>query len=202
MGVHDRLQRTTLLHSARVLPDFKCQELIFISPQPTALPFPDRGVKRMMQLCKEPLLNSGGRLERLEPEMLAAHQLARLNRMLETILPENRFYAHKLADVRLPLQSLDQLDGLPFTFKDELQEPGNGEHDYAANLTYPVDQYVRFHRTSGTRGRPSGGVGYVRRLGLVDRHMAVRAGCGRTDRGGPRFNGLFVRPFHWVLECF
>ena len=26
--------------------------------------------------------------------------------------------------------------------------------DYAANLTFPIDRYVRYHRTSGTRGRP------------------------------------------------
>ena len=93
------------------------------------------------------------RLERLGPTELAAHQLARLNGLLARVLPHNRFYAEKLADVRLPLASLDQLDQLPFTFKDELQETGNGS-DYAANLTFPIDRYVRYHRTSGTRGRP------------------------------------------------
>ena len=93
------------------------------------------------------------RRERLAPHELAAHQLTRLNSLLARILPHNRFYAEKLANLTLPLASLDQLDGLPFTFKDELQEVGNGG-DYAANLTYPIDRYVRYHRTSGTRGRP------------------------------------------------
>jgi phenylacetate-CoA ligase len=93
------------------------------------------------------------RLERLVPGELSAHQLARLNGLLTRILPHNRFYAKKLADVRVPLSSLDQLDQLPFTFKDELQETGSGS-DYAANLTFPIDRYVRYHRTSGTRGRP------------------------------------------------
>jgi phenylacetate-CoA ligase len=51
------------------------------------------------------------------------------------------------------LQALDELDRLPFTFKDELQTP-HADGDYAANLTYPIDHYVRCHRTSGTRGRP------------------------------------------------
>ncbi len=86
--------------------------------------------------------------------MLAAHQLARLNRLLETILPGNRFYADKLAGISLPLQSLDQLKAWPYTSKDELQEASRGDHDYAANRTYPLERYVRFHRTSGTRGRP------------------------------------------------
>jgi phenylacetate-CoA ligase len=73
---------------------------------------------------------------------------------LETILPGNRFYADKLAGLSLPLQSLDQLKALPYTSKDELQEAACGDHDYAANRTYPLERYVRFHRTSGTRGRP------------------------------------------------
>ena len=93
------------------------------------------------------------RLERLVPSELSAHQLARLNGLLARILPHNRFYAEKLADVRVPLSSLDQLDQLPFTFKDELQGTGSGS-DYAANLSFPIDRYVRYHRTSGTRGRP------------------------------------------------
>ena len=42
---------------------------------------------------------------------------------------------------------------LPFTFKDDLANNPQGG-DFASNLTYPPHQYVRFHRTSGTRGRP------------------------------------------------
>ncbi|HEX5106600.1 MAG TPA: AMP-binding protein, partial [Pirellulaceae bacterium] len=65
----------------------------------------------------------------------------------------NRFYAEKLASVNLPLESLDQLPDLPFTFKEELS---TAKHDgeFAANLTYPLERYVRYHQTSGTRGRP------------------------------------------------
>ncbi|MHB8973611.1 MAG: phenylacetate--CoA ligase family protein [Pirellulaceae bacterium] len=93
------------------------------------------------------------RRERFAPHELAAHQLTRLNRLLARILPHNRFYAEKLSNLTLPLASLDQLDGLPFTFKDELQEVGSSG-EFAANLTFPIDRYVRYHRTSGTRGRP------------------------------------------------
>lgn len=92
-------------------------------------------------------------LERLDALALAEHQLQRLNALLETILPHNRFYAQKLAGVSLPLTSLEQLADFPTTSKDELV--GNGQPgDLAANLTYPLERYVRFHRTSGTRGRP------------------------------------------------
>lgn len=92
------------------------------------------------------------RTERLDREALWRFQRERLNRLLETILPQNAFYARKLAGVKLPLESRDDLLHLPYTAKDELI--GDSPTDYAVNLTYPVDHYVRFHRTSGTRGRP------------------------------------------------
>ena len=93
------------------------------------------------------------RLESLDPEALRAHQLARLNRLFERILPANRFYAEKLADFRFPLGSLDELSALPFTFKQELLGTGR-DHDLPTNLTYGRERYVRFHQTSGTHGRP------------------------------------------------
>ncbi|MGC3969175.1 MAG: hypothetical protein QM775_17960 [Pirellulales bacterium] len=92
------------------------------------------------------------RLESLSPEELRAHQLRRFNEQLAAVLPTNRFYADKLADFEFPLKSLDELARLPFTFKDELLTKQN--HGTAANLTYPRERYVRFHQTSGTRGRP------------------------------------------------
>lgn len=88
--------------------------------------------------------------ESLERDELSQLQLQKLNGMLAEILPANEFYAEKLAGVGLPLQSLDDLSKLPFTTKSELQSDG----DFAANRTYPLEQYVRFHRTSGTHGKP------------------------------------------------
>src|SRR5438552_1473273 len=92
------------------------------------------------------------RNELLDAESLAALQLERLNRLLDGILPQNEFYAQKLAGVARPLKSLAQLDRLPYTFKDELASRRSGK--LAANLTFPLERYVRFHQTSGTRGRP------------------------------------------------
>ncbi|MBI81574.1 MAG: CoF synthetase [Planctomycetaceae bacterium] len=93
------------------------------------------------------------RLERLDTDELHKHQLVKLNKLLTSILPQNRFYSEKLADLSLPLSDLDSLREMPFTLKEELHrsDPGN---DFAANLTFPVKHYTRFHRTSGTRGRP------------------------------------------------
>ena len=92
-------------------------------------------------------------LEALDADALAIRQLGKLNALLETILPHNRFYAAKLDGIKLPLKSLTELEQLPFTFKDELLGTG-ADGGFAANLTYPLAQYTRFHRTSGTRGRP------------------------------------------------
>ena len=88
--------------------------------------------------------------ELLSREELSALQLSRLNEMLRQILPANRFYAEKFKNTSLPLNSIGDLASLPFTTKAELQAEG----DFAANRTYDLDRYVRFHRTSGTHGRP------------------------------------------------
>lgn len=95
-------------------------------------------------------------MESLDADALAEHQLVKLNRLLDAILPANEFYAEKLARVKKPLESLDELVELPFTFKEELLEHHDSaaEPPHARNLTYAVERYVRFHQTSGTHGRP------------------------------------------------
>ena len=91
--------------------------------------------------------------ERLDRDDLREHQLERLNALLSTVVPHNRFYAEKLGHIELPLKSLSDLEQLPFTFKDELLTVA-GSADFAANCSFPLERYVRYHQTSGTRGRP------------------------------------------------
>jgi phenylacetate-CoA ligase len=91
--------------------------------------------------------------EALDRAALEEHQLARLNVLLAKILPENQFYAAKLAGVKLPLRSLDEFRRLPLTTKEELVIDG-APHSAPANLTWPLERYVRYHQTSGTHGRP------------------------------------------------
>ena len=93
------------------------------------------------------------RLEGLTAEARGVYQIDRLNGLLRDILPENRFYAEKLSNAPHELASLDQLELLPYTFKGELIAAKH-EGDLASNRTYSLDKYVRYHRTSGTRGRP------------------------------------------------
>jgi phenylacetate-CoA ligase len=92
-------------------------------------------------------------IESLDRRELTLIQCERLNLLLDEILPANAFYAKKLARIRRPIGSLDELRNWPFTTKEELIV-GNQGHELAANLTYPLARYARFHQTSGTRGRP------------------------------------------------
>ena len=94
------------------------------------------------------------RLRSLPRDLLAQHQLGRLNRLLARLREENVFYREKLAGVALPLASLNELARLPLTTKDELIPCTPEEGNLARNRTFPVERYVRCHQTSGTRGRP------------------------------------------------
>lgn len=98
-------------------------------------------------------------IEQFDPTQLRAEQLRRLNGLLEQILPTNQFYASKFQARELQLDSLEQLAGLPMTTKQDLVDSSllgqqNADAGFAANLTFQPDQYARFHRTSGTRGKP------------------------------------------------
>ncbi len=92
-------------------------------------------------------------ITQLDRPALAQLQLEKLNRLLAVILPHNAFYQRKLAICPTRLETLDQLASLPLTTKEELQ-PAAGDEPFAANRTFPINQYVRCHQTSGTRGRP------------------------------------------------
>jgi phenylacetate-CoA ligase len=90
----------------------------------------------------------------MEPAMLARAALQRLQgerlaRLLDEILPRNRFYAAKLANV-----ATHDLQCLPFTAKAELVADQQAHPPYGTLLTYPAERYTRLHQTSGTHGAP------------------------------------------------
>ena len=93
---------------------------------------------------------------------LDAEQFKRLREMLGRIVPENAFYRQRCVEAGLLDASganeinfprdRAELAKLPLTTKADLM--GDGSSPFVANLTWPVDDYVRFHRTSGTHGHP------------------------------------------------
>ena len=93
------------------------------------------------------------------PEVdLRSYQLNRLNEFLAQIIPANLFYRDKLAvsgtsHNPLQLDDLAQLSQFPFTVKNDLINQSDPA-GFAKNLTFAPDAYTRFHRTSGTSGRP------------------------------------------------
>ena len=93
--------------------------------------------------------SSRDEIQSLSREALECLQLEKLNSLLAQILPHNQFYRDKLRSLS-SLNNLQELSDLPFTTKAELL----AENGFAKNLTWPTEDYVRFHRTSGTRGNP------------------------------------------------
>lgn len=95
-------------------------------------------------------------LENASRSLVEAHQLARLQPGLKRILPHNRFYEEKLLSnpAFIPLESFGDFSNFPFTTKQELVADQELHPLFGRNLTYPLNEYIRLHQTSGTTGRP------------------------------------------------
>lgn len=90
-------------------------------------------------------------------EAIRHDQLQQLNRLLNAIIPANRFYARKWEEtgLSLPVRDLDEfVRVMPFTTKEELCADSEAFPPYGSNLTYPLAAYNRFNQTSGTSGTP------------------------------------------------
>ena len=88
-------------------------------------------------------------------QRLRARQADRFGRMSEQVHVHNPFYRAKwLAAGFDSPPALGDLPGLPFTTKAELAKDQEENAPWGTNLTFPLDRYVRLHRTSGTTGQP------------------------------------------------
>jgi phenylacetate-CoA ligase len=67
---------------------------------------------------------------------------------LAEVLKTNAFWRSRLTEVR----SWDDFERLPLTTKAELLADQAAQPPYGTNLTYPLDEYVRLHQTSGSSG--------------------------------------------------
>ena len=84
-------------------------------------------------------------------------QIARLRALLGELSGANRFYGPKLRQAGLSAEvpTLDAFrSSMPFTEKAELVEDQRRHPPYGSNLTYSLDRYSRFSRTSATTGKP------------------------------------------------
>src|SRR3989442_1007385 len=76
------------------------------------------------------------------------HQLRALQSGLKTVRRTNAFYRDRLHDVT----SWNDFERLPFTTKADLMTDQHEHPPYGTNLTFPLEEYVRLHQTSGTSG--------------------------------------------------
>ncbi len=95
-------------------------------------------------------------IETLPAERIRTLQEAKLAAVVASTYGINRFVTEKFdASGAEPgdLRTLDDLVGLPFTTKAELQA-AQDEGPLSTNCTFPENAYTRIHQTSGTTGRP------------------------------------------------
>lgn len=85
------------------------------------------------------------------------YQLVRLQELVRTIIPRNRFWNDRFAAAGLDagvITDLSDLQRLPFCTKQDLVSDQEQQPPYGSNLTYPSTAFRRLHQTSGTTGRP------------------------------------------------
>lgn len=92
-------------------------------------------------------------LETAPPPAIRSRQLARLNALVDAILPHNRFYARKFGRLKTPLD-WDGFAALPLTTKAEVVADQAAFPPLGSIATFERDGYLTYHQTSGTTGRP------------------------------------------------
>lgn len=91
-------------------------------------------------------------IQRFNRNELERYQLEKLNALLAKVMPNNRYYQDRFGCSTLSVRSLDEWSRLPSSKKsDWLSDDLSG---IALHHTFPQSMYRRYHRTSGTRGKP------------------------------------------------
>lgn len=83
----------------------------------------------------------------------SVQQLGEVNRLLAA-LSANPFYTAKLGGLTGVSSLAEFSREVPFTTKAELAADQLTHPPYGTNLTFPLENYSRFHQTSGTSGQP------------------------------------------------
>jgi phenylacetate-CoA ligase len=96
-------------------------------------------------------------VETASRDELARLQSQKLNAMLNKVFTSNPFYQNKFKKAGIALsdlRSVEDLHKFPFTVKKELEEDQERHPIFGTNLTEPLENYVQYHQTSGTTGKP------------------------------------------------
>ncbi len=84
-------------------------------------------------------------------KQIQTHQLLRLNELLSAVA-QRPFYRNRLQNIKLPLNSLEELRSIPLLKKTDLLPPSPPAPARIFDL--PRSEYTRMHQTSGTSGWP------------------------------------------------
>src|SRR4030042_2718896 len=97
------------------------------------------------------------KVETASQDELAMLQFQKLEALLKKVSTSNSFYQNKFLSLGITpaeIRSMDDLKKLPFTVKREFEEDQEKHPPFGTNLTEPLENYVQYHQTSGTTGRP------------------------------------------------
>jgi phenylacetate-CoA ligase len=97
------------------------------------------------------------KVEMASRDEMALLQFQKLEKLLKKVYATNRFYRNKFDSIEITpseVRSVEDLHKLPFTVKKEFEEDQDKNPIFGTNLTEPLENYVQYHQTSGTTGKP------------------------------------------------
>ncbi|AUW93826.1 MAG: phenylacetate--CoA ligase [Sulfobacillus thermosulfidooxidans] len=127
-------------------------------------------------------------IETMSRDQMQALQLRRLQTTLERVYQSVPFYRQAMDEAHVrpeDIQSMEDIVRLPFTRKSHLRD----QYPFGL-IAVPMDQVVRFHASSGTRGKPTV-VAYTK--GDISRwaHIVARQLACAGARPGDRFHNAY-----------
>ncbi|MEI9475989.1 MAG: phenylacetate--CoA ligase family protein [Deltaproteobacteria bacterium] len=96
-------------------------------------------------------------IETAPREILEEVQFKRLKALIESVYRDNPFYKRKFNErgvVPADIQSARDITKLPYLNKREIADDQTEHPPFGSNLIGGLEQYVRYHQTTGTTGRP------------------------------------------------
>lgn len=98
-------------------------------------------------------VTSPGTTEFLSARLERRGQLRKLRRLFSEVLPSNAFQTKRLGE-GFTCENAEDYAAAPFMTKQDLVADAAARAPWGSNLTYPIEEYTRFHQTSGTTGAP------------------------------------------------
>ena len=105
------------------------------------------------------MINQKERAPYEEPESsLEKMKALKFQRQMDYIFQKSDFYKQKYAKLgisREDIRDLNDLEKLPFTYKDEIRESQNARPPLGSHAVAEMKDVIRVHSSSGTTGRPT-----------------------------------------------